>query len=210
MEMNTTKFTVIFVALIALLSAMSCGNDTAKIKTKPETPAALTDNAIDDFKGSFRYESREVGLVEKLYKELLNESKQLQKLEEDLEASTSNWGDLSDEFHNYYQKSNEYYTNAGYKVEQIQDSILRQKVLDVINQSEKNYGGKISKVTERLSTITKNRERIQDGHLVLKLLLTLPLIENYQDDHLPNVANYDKFIEEQEALIKRIDTITPN
>jgi len=57
--------------------------------------------------------------------------------------------------------------------------------------------------------IAKNEATLDDHHTVLKIVLTLPVIEKYQNENMPDKNEIRNVIKEQERLIERTDSLTP-
>jgi hypothetical protein len=58
--------------------------------------------------------------------------------------------------------------------------------------------------------MSANGATLRDHHSVLKIVLTLPLIEQYQDNCKPNKVELEDVIQFQEKLIQRTDSLTPS
>ena len=72
-------------------------------------------------------------------------------------------------------------------------------------------------LTKYTSSTTKHKELlkimetksliISDLHNILKIVKTLPLIEKYQRDNLPDTKSFEGFIKRQNETIKLVDTL---
>lgn len=201
------NFKRIFGVVFILILLTSCGdrqtnNDTS---AQQETPKALQDNKIsmDSYRGS------SIDLVESLYQELVEKNPALQKLEEELEAFRSKTGDLDEKYSKYNSKSSSYYSSAKQKLAGISDSLLRMKVDALLTNSSKKYATKTAEINALLAQISKNGSIIHDYHVALKIILTLPIIEKYQDNHQPNQKVFEDLVKKQNDFILQTDTLTP-
>jgi hypothetical protein len=184
----------------------SCGGKRIENKpTEQETPKALQDDKLD-IKSYSRSKS---DLAEVLYLELVDKSPELKKLEDDLGTLNSKASDLETKFNTYNQKSDSYYNSAKEKTAAITDSLLRKKIIALITNSQNLYSNKTASVNSLRKLISDNSSTINDSYSVLKIVLTLQLIEKYQNDNLPDKKDFNEFIKDQEKLIQRTASLTP-
>jgi len=197
-----------FIGTIFILTLLlSCNNKRTdnNATTKQETPQALQDDKLE-----IKSYSRSGDLTEELYQELVDKTPALKKLEDDLDAFRPKPIELSDKFNKYDSKSNSYYNSANYKATAISDSLLRMKILALITTSSKQYSAKTVELNSLLKQISKNGATLNDHHSVLKIALTLPIIEKYQDDNKLDKKEFKNLIKQQENLIEKTDSLTPN
>ncbi len=191
--------------VLALAFLLSCGENRQGGDTKhteKETPKPLqTDEiAISSFRGKH-------DLTQELYDELVNKNVDLQKLEKDIEDFNPNVA--SEKFYTYDNKSTNFYNSANEKISSINDSLLKKRILSIILTSENKYHNKTNELNSILKSISQNKLTLNDHHSVLKILLTLPIIEKYQQDSKPDKNEFKSLQIEQQKLIKRIDSLTP-
>jgi hypothetical protein len=184
---------------------LSCGGDrqSSDIKdVEKENPKPLqTDEiAISSFRGQY-------DLTQELYEELVRKNAELQKLEKDIEAFNPNVA--SEKFFKYDNKSVNFYNSANEKANSITDSLLKKRISSIILTSKNKYQIKTNELNSILNSISQNTTKLKDHHSVLKIILTLPLIEKYQKDNIPDKNEFNSLDTEQQKLIKRIDNLTP-
>jgi len=193
-------------AALLLMLLVACGENTRnEASKKQEIPKALQDDPL----AISSYERSGGDLVEALYQELVDKTPQLKKLEEDMAAQVSRSNDLKNKLHKYDSKSNNYYSIATSQATAIADSVLRAKILALITASNSKYNTKTAELNVLLDRISKNDTNLKDHHQVLKIVLTLPIIEKYQDESKPNKKELQDLIGEQEKLILKTDSLTP-
>lgn len=192
--------------VFALVIILSCGRGTDNNnQTNQETPKALQ----DDKPVIKSYSRSGSDLTEELYAELVDKSQTLKNLENDLFAFIPKPNDLKEKFDKYNNKSNSFYNSTDYKLTSITDSLLKKKILAIITTSKNKYAKKTTELNSLLNIISQNGATLNDHHTVMKIVLTLPLIEKYQNDNLPDKKEFIDLIKEQEKLIKRIDSNMP-
>jgi len=193
--------------IFILTLLLSCDNKRTdnNATTKQETPEALQDDKLE-----IKSYSRSSDLTEELYQELVDKTPALKKLEDDLDAFGPKPIELTDKFNKYDSKSNSYYSSANNKATAISDSLLRMKILALITTSSNQYSAKTAELNSLLKQISKNGSTLNDHHSVLKIALTLPIIEKYQDDNKLDKKEFENLIKQQENLIEKTDSLIPN
>ena len=81
--------------------------------------------------------------------------------------------------------------------------------MDLIAISKQKYEGNTAELNSLIHQISNNESTIHDHHSVLKIILTLPLMEEYQKSNKPSKNGFKGLINEQHQLIKHIDNLTP-
>lgn len=189
------------IVIISLIFLTSCGENETNQRTNEE-PKAFQEKSIDI--GRFRKGN---DLVEDLYQELVDKSPELKSLEKEL--SEVNPRDTANIFYNYNQKSNNYYNSAESHINGIRDSVMKQKIINLIKKSSDKYISRKADLENLIKTINQKRSEITNYHSALKIILTIPLIEEYQKQHLPNKSPFEKIIEKEDQLLQKTKNITP-
>ncbi len=202
--MTTIKIFIGSFLILILLSA--CGNKQTdnNATAKQETPEALQSDKIN-----LRSYGRSGNLTDELYQELVSKNPELEKLEDDLEAFGSKLNELEENFQKYDSKSTRYYNSTNHKAAAITDSLLKIKIIALIASSNKKYTAKTEELNSLLKQISNNGATLSDHHAVLKIVTTLPIIEKYQNDYIPEKQEFKGLINQQEHLILRTDSLTP-
>lgn len=189
---------IVFLSLILLISCRE--NET--INRRTEEPKAFEETSIEI--GRFR---KGGDLVDDLYQELVEKSPELKALENEL--SELNPRDTANIFYNYDQKSDDYYNSVESHISGIRDSAMKQKMINLIKKSSDKYSSQKADLENLVNTINKRRTEITNYHTALKIILTIPLIEQYQKQHLPNKSPFEKVIEKENQLLKKTKSIMP-
>ena len=187
---------------ILMVSIFACGNaQTENEINKSETPSALKGSRIE----SGSYGSRQNDLIEELYDDLMEESEDLKNLDDGITDQFRNKSELSSNFSNYDGKSESYYSSANYKVSMITDTILRQRIEALLKQSEKQYQNLTFESRNNLKVLTQNETAIRQYYSAMKIAMTIPVLEKFQANNLPDVAKYKSLIKRQQETIAVID-----
>jgi len=196
----TTK---IFISTILVLTLVSCDN-RQQDKPKQETPKALEDKS-----SSYEIVSKRSydDLVESLYTELLTKDIDLKRLEDKIDELRKSKSDTTELFDNFIEKNQSYFSSADRHVSEIKDSLLRDKIKNLVAIQLTKYNSRIVRHNELLKLIETKQMTISDLHNVLKIVRTLPLIDKYQKDNIPNTKSFEGYIKQQETVIKLADTL---
>ena len=200
------RLTKLLFAIILFAIFFSCGRHKDKnALTQQDNPKALQDNYLE-----IKSLSRSGGdLTEELYQELVDKTPALKKLENEIDAFYKKPYELEDKYNKFDGKSINYYASANTKASAITDSILRKKIENIISNSQNIYSKKTSAQNSLLKQISQNSTTLNDHHSVLKIILTLPVIEKFQNENLPDKKEFEALIKQQVKLIERIDSLTP-
>ena len=189
-------------ALFLLISCTS--SDKGPIAPKPETPEALQDKT----KLTDSYSRGYSNYVNDLYDELVQKRADLKKLEEDLVECSKQTNEAQKVFNDFDGKSKKYYADAKQVLYQVKDSLLRKRMEAIVEQSQKAYDPKVSNLTALLKQSISNAHTIQDYHQLVKVALTLPMIEQYQNANMPDKKDLENANAQQGKLIERMDSVT--
>jgi hypothetical protein len=198
----TTK---LFLSACIVVALASCNDNRTPNKPHQDTPKALEDksssHSIISKRGSY-------DLVESLYAELVNKDMDLKRFEEAFNELQQSKSDTTRLFDKYNKKNQEYFSSAGSHVLDIKDSVLREKMKNLVAHQLTKYNLKIAKHHELLQLMEEKQITLSDLRQVLMLVRTLPLIDNYQKDNLPGTASFEGYIKEQEEAIQLADPLT--
>ncbi len=195
--------TILFL-VIALVLIISCNNSPNNNETpKQETPKALQDDKIN----IKSYVRASEDLMEDLYAELVDKDPALKQLEEDISAVDSKSRNLNEIFQKYNGKSTSYYSTVNYKTAAIKDSLLKNKMLTIIAKSSAKYAKKSADIEAILKQISKNEGTLNEHYIALKVMLTLPLIEQFQNNNKPSLNDFKEQINQQKKLIFTADSL---
>lgn len=197
------------IALIILLPMnifISCNNArTSPPSTTAHDTVVIVPKALDDESkaaGFIRKSSPDENLVEEMYAELVNTKPKLHKIEEQIDLVGQN--DSLEAFRNYDGKSDRYYSSAKMIAENISDSSIRKKALELIAASAEKYKHRASSLDSLQKTILSKEKDISNLHEYLKLAVTLPLMEKYQKDKLPSEKTMKDKIKSQDEVINQL------
>ena len=195
--------TRLFISTLLVFTLVSCNNSRTQDKPKQETPKALEDKSSYEIVSKRGYDN----LVENLYNEIVSKDVELKKLEEKIDDLNSSKSDSIEPFDKVNEKIQSYFRSTDRNIAQINDSLLRDKMKLFVAGSLTKYNSQTAKHNELLKTIAAKELTISDLHIVLKIVKTLPFIEKYQKNNLPDTKPLEGFIRQQDQIINLADTL---
>jgi len=194
---NMKKLTLI--SIVILLTFVSC--DNARVKEnqeqKQETPKALQEENSYSIVSKRGY----YDIIKSLYKELADKTPELKDLETKFDALSVSKSDSTEQYNEYNEKNQSYYSSADIHLKQIKDSTLRKKMKALISSSLTKYNSKVYRHTNLLKSIDKKTMTLDDLHEMLIITTTLPLIEKYQNDNLPTTKSIDGYSKQLDRVV---------
>ncbi|MDI9862294.1 hypothetical protein [Flectobacillus roseus] len=199
MEKHLTSISIIL-TLVVVFSCNPSQRETKQVEKENPEPLQSEEIVTSSFRGQH-------DITQELYDYLVSKNVALQQLEKDIENFNSN--EASEKYAKYDNKSSNYYTSAGNNITSIEDSLLKKRISFLITSSKNKYQNRTHELQSILKHISQKNLTLHDHHTALKIILTLPLIEKYQKDNIPDKNEFNLLDAEQQKLIKRIDSVTP-
>jgi hypothetical protein len=144
-------------------------------------------------------------VVESLYQDVLEKDPETKRLEDIIQLLKDSKQDSLGAFGYYDGKNSSYYTSATSYADRIGDPALKKKVKDMIAASMTDYLVTKARHVATLENIDGKTKTIEDLHLALKIIKTLPAIRKYQIDDLPSIMPIEHYLQQQNEAIKLAD-----
>lgn len=190
---------------IILLSGLTLFSCRQKTEHNNNVPNALQEEPQRNTYGSISKVRDKSDIVESLYQEQVAQSPELQEIESTMAAMHKAKLDSGRAFFEYNNNNNKYYEHVNNMAQQIKDSVLAQKMLLLIQQSETHYTGLSKGLQELDKEINTGRGTLEDLYYALKIKTTLPVMEQYQKSELPSERPMRQYKERQNKTIQRLE-----
>ncbi|PWK77913.1 hypothetical protein LX99_02798 [Mucilaginibacter oryzae] len=194
---------------ILLFICTACNNaKNDNTRLRKDITKSIPDDSTDlsAIKGS-----RGANLIDDIYANQLLKRPELRKLEDLIRHFDDGAADSLKQFDMYNGKSLEYYRSAGDLLLNIKDTVLRAHFREMIDQSRHKYQDTINQFSILVNHIDSNRIKVGDYHLALKLAVTLPIIERYQFESLPDLKSAANLANEAQGLkVKAMQMVSKN
>ncbi len=200
---------LLLLCAIILIGLGSCDSKAEENKqNNDETPAPLQEKKSSGISLS---KGRSYGdLVESLYEELEKENPALQQLEDDINNVMRQKADSAEAFETFWQKNNSYYSAAENRLSSIQDSLLRVRVKVLLQNSLAVYNNRAQAGKNLLEILERKNTSLHDLYAALKLIKTLPVMDKYQQTHLPEARSLENANRQYDKVITDADKLTRN
>jgi hypothetical protein len=220
MERSTIrKFTTLFAFIIAFVSILFLKKCYTARETPPQTPATAVSPTLDkpqaDANDYFNlsevsikgYRKGNGDLLEKLYKDLVQKTPELQQFELKMDTFRKAKPQITTLFEDFDGKSTDYYNSAETNSRTLSDSLLRKEVRLWLEKSRDSYKNQTTEWNKLLAQLNSKNVRLNDYHNLMKIHLTLPLIEDFQKKRLPPTLEIQNLLLQQAALQQQIDSL---
>ncbi len=199
MRQVTTTFIILTIML-------GCGDDAGFNSATPndETPKTLQDGRLSQTRLSLG-KSRKGSILNDLYFEIIENDEKLVELDSSIRTYLQVDDTLFAKFERYDFKSSHYYNEVMHKRGKMQDTLLSARLDSILASSMKRYGVLTQKTDTLMYQVNKLSDDISDRYHFLKVMITLPVMEKFQRDHLPSNKSIEKYLMEQEVMKSKIN-----
>jgi hypothetical protein len=189
--------------LFACLFCLSCG-DNRQVHQEPQhnVPEALDNNKARSY-GFSKSSPRDV--VDRLFDELIENDTALQTLHERISSLKREKGDSLYTYHKFSSNNEDFYSSAKMHLNNVRDSSLRSTLKSMVNTSELKYKQKKDRFIKSESLIDTSIVQINDRLELLKMLMTIPVMERYQRDNLPSEVPFDSLLKKMQQLRAKLE-----
>jgi hypothetical protein len=198
------KLNMKFIQIIVLTSILlvGCSKQDKKQSTIDklnETPETLevTESRI---LSSYRYDGN---IIDNLYKEALSKNQNLEELNDRIEEiSSDSLSDKTKDYSKYRSINKRYWTSAKSYANNLNDSLWKIEMLDMIEKLESSYEKRVTNHESRMDSIEELKSTLTDKLILMKLFITEPMIHNYQSNELPNIEQLESLIKDYKKAIE--------
>jgi hypothetical protein len=188
------------------LSIISCRNDkgTAEEQNPNEqTPQVLNDERkLDISSYSKRYGT---DIIQELFDEAVESDKQLKAVITKLDKVKEMKSDSLEAYQTYMRNNQNYWNALTRYSNQLSDSTLKitlNKLIENLKQKQSQRTSALDTLVDDINTAERN---LGDLELLTKILVTEPMMSNYQRNELPNLQTLESVKMEFDSSIKAVE-----
>lgn len=185
----------VLIPLILAVGLFSCGN---KIQTpegvQNETPEAIEEDYGSDWSASIKRGRYYDNILERLYKEAVEKNDEVGKINESILLANSFYGDSLVDYKKYINLNEEYWTIANNYITAISDSTLRNELKSIFDKAEVEYCESKKELLYLNDKIALEKEHFDNQVKLLKLMVTLTMIQNYQVNEIPDSSTMNSVL----------------
>lgn len=190
-------------SLLLLYSCSTPKDHSEELAT--ETPEILTGSGLKTSKGSF---SITKGIVGQLYDEALENNPELRKLDQQLVAITNDSLRKKTRAFDKYKSTNDaYWRSIDSYVNGINDSITKQSIQKVIDDSKTRYHQRIANHEAYNVQLDELKLKLEDQSTLLKILVTQKMMLNFEQNELTDPKELKSIVEDYNTVIKNTETL---
>ena len=198
----------LFYIAILFIAIASCNNNRQPVAES--TPQQIPKAFKEESSSLISKRSYEGDVIEELYNELLEKDKTLGALEDGIEKIKDNSKDSASAFNTFDSRNISFYSSATGHLGTIKDSVLKERIKLLVDNSLTQYKTKIAIHNNLLSSINSKDITLDDLHFVLKLTKTLAVMEKYQSGNLPSAKPLEEISKAYDKVISKTDALTKN
>ena len=197
------------ITIFTLLTLFSCtknGNTKSEENqiTINETPEILDDKK-DFVLSSALKRGYKNDIIEELYSEATEKNINLDSLEERIEIFNEYKYDSLKKYNCYISVNNKYWHSAYNLIENLNDTIIGAELKHKIEKLEANYRNSISLLESEKEKIDSQQKLFHDKYDILKLMITLNMISNYQKNEKPKIGTLKNVNKASKTIIKEVE-----
>ena len=193
---------------ICLLVLISCSSRKEN-KTTPQAdvPKALQDNKESSLISISKRSSYDHDLVKELYKEKVKSTPALQEIEILIDKLNSAKNDSLEIYNDFKAKNQHYYNSASSHLSSIKDSLLKKEIQSVLGRNTLAYNNKILGLNELVTNLNGKSGSADDRHTILMILISIGMMNEYQDKNLPSFKPIESVISNYTILLQKMDSV---
>jgi hypothetical protein len=195
---------------ILILIMISC-TDNRNVKEEQiiqnQTPEILdqtkTDSKITSIKKRYSGD-----IVQELFDEAVSKDSKLKDLTDRIDKIGKSKSDSLIQYNTYIQNNNRYWSTANDYINQLSDSSIRKQMKEVFKNLKADYEKMIIQHKILDDKINLKTVTLSDQEILIKLLVTEPMMTNYQRNELPDIKKMNRIIYMYDTLINETKAYT--
>ena len=198
---------VLYIYLLLIFGCTPKENKPVAILNEKKTPESLQNNKSRTPLGSISKRYKD-DIIDQLYQEALEKDPELKKLDKRINKIRHITRDSLKALNQYKKNNDEYWRTADAYINRIQDSITRESIRKIYQNSQATYVKSIAKIDHKTDSIQLKSQQLIDQHIVMKLFITQAMIQNYQKNEKPQEIPLDYLNKTHKQLLKETKKYT--
>jgi hypothetical protein len=191
------------ILILSLSFALACSNDqnvANHIEIEEQTPEVLAGDESDIKSSSFRIRSN-YDIVEQLFEEAMNKDENLMSLNKRIEEVEDLKADSLEAYRDYIQKNQNYWHSLSSYANQLSDSTLKRDLNVLISTLKEKHDKKVLPLNSVVAQIDSNKRVLRDYEILMKIIVTEPMMSNYQRNEYPKMQTLKSVKNAYDSLI---------
>lgn len=195
--------------LLFAISLFSCNNNEqapVNQNTTEQTPEALVeDKSLKISSGDGRFSSN---IIEELFEEALEKDQKLQSVITKLNQAQEMKPDSLAAYHLYKRNMQDYWSALHRYALRLSDSTTREQLTSFIEVLESKQNQRLSPLDSLVSKIDSSEQNLADMQILMKILITEPMMNNYFRNEYPSVKSIESVIEAYDQSAQEMEPYT--
>lgn len=173
--------------LLLTLSIFSCRQAPESITetaVEEQTPEVLIDKSSNY--SVYVSESRGMSIIDRLFEEALEKNTDLRNLSEDLEGVHEAQRDSMNVYNKYVSNNDQYWEELNHYAGLLNDSTTKVELNGLIDALREKHNERTSEMQATANDVEQASQRLHDLEILMKIVVTHPMMENYQRNQMPN------------------------
>lgn len=192
--------------VISSLIIFSCSKKKDNTIPAQPTPEALDEK--DHLKESVYSKRYPSDIIDELYEEALTNDPKLKMINNDIALLSEIKSDSMEAYRRYAQNNQSYWASADAYINQLSDSSLKHEMSALFKTLEMKINERTAKVDAANEVIRQRTQTLNDQLILMKLLVTQPMMSNYQTNEFPTVKTLEHVIMSYDSVISRTKLYT--
>jgi hypothetical protein len=147
-------------------------------------------------------------LVDEFYEQAVKQNSPLKSIEDGIDAFYKKREDALEKYNSFTSYNSRYYADARSHANSIPDVATKQRATELILKSETTYLAKLSNWQTSITGLNSKERELKSLHELLKVMIATPVLENYQQNNLPDNSKLNEANGDLQQLIEKIKAIT--
>jgi hypothetical protein len=147
-------------------------------------------------------------IVQQLFEEAMSKDEKLNSINSRIASITEIKKDSLESYNTYIRNNNNYWLSVRSYASQLSDTLLREELKVLIDGIEKKYQQKLTPLNTTITQIEDRQRTLRDQEILMKILVTEPMMNNYQRNEYPNIKKLEAVKKSYDTLIKDVKTYT--
>ncbi|MGL1888292.1 MAG: hypothetical protein OCD76_17385 [Reichenbachiella sp.] len=200
----------LIVTIFTVLITFSCSDEktpSQAVLIKDQTPDVLDKNESDINLSSYNKRMNS-DIIQRLFDEAIAHDEQLKTLNKRIYDIEGVKNDSLERFNIYIRNNQDYWNTLNQYINQLNDTLLRDDLNLVVERLEDRYTSKVLPLNTIVSNIELSQKSLVDQQIIMKILVTEPMMRNYQNNELPDIKTLKTVERSYDTLIEDIKSYT--
>jgi hypothetical protein len=198
----------IYISIIFLVISCNSTGPTKVVQPENDAVPELFEKQESSVSSFSKYNSRGDNLIENLFEEAREKDPHLDQLVKNIEEFDSYAYQQLIKMDQYSKNNEKYWKSVAYHISQIKDSVLQKQMQSSFNTLENQFQKQSQDIKHAQELLDQKTVAMKDQLVIMKLMVTQPMMYQYQKQEKPSVKVFDKVIYHLDSLVNQTKPYT--